>query len=93
MTMAETCPNCGVMGWGCICAVVFPNCPPEQAPYNPFWQGDPPRFGRVPRTTIDRDFDKLRKAIRDHDPFAAEEAWEKCERWLGALPLTREGEG
>jgi len=33
--------------------------------------------------TMLRDFDKLRTAIRSHDSFATEAAWEKCERWLG----------
>lgn len=31
------------------------------------------------------DFARLRKAIRDHDSFAAEKAWDRCERWLPAL--------
>ena len=44
-----------------------------------------PRFGKVKYATIRRDFDKLRTAIRKHDSFAAEEAWEKCERWMEAI--------
>jgi hypothetical protein len=36
--------------------------------------------------TMLRDFDKLRQAIRAHDSFATEEAWEKCERWVSLLP-------
>ena len=38
--------------------------------------------------TMLRDFNKLREAIRSHDSFATEEAWEKCERWLG-LPMSQ----
>lgn len=38
--------------------------------------------------TMRRDFNKLREAIRSHDSFATEEAWEKCERWLG-LPMSQ----
>lgn len=39
--------------------------------------------------TMLRDFDRLRKAIREHDSFAAESAWEKCERWVCQLkPVT-----
>lgn len=36
--------------------------------------------------TMLRDFNRLREAIRSHDSFATEAAWEKCERWIGALP-------
>lgn len=43
---------------------------------------DVPRYGRAKITTITRDFDRLREAIRSHDSFATEEAWSKCERWL-----------
>lgn len=43
------------------------------------------RFGKVRYATIRRDFQQLRLAIRAHDSFAAEEAWEKCERWLEAI--------
>ena len=35
--------------------------------------------------TMQRDFSELREAIRAHDSFAAETAWERCERWLGAV--------
>lgn len=31
--------------------------------------------------------DRLRAAIRAHNPEVTEAAWEKCERWLEALPL------
>tara|TARA_R110002049_G_scaffold78122_5_gene199276 strand:- start:7179 stop:7382 length:204 start_codon:yes stop_codon:yes gene_type:complete len=44
-----------------------------------------PRFGKVKYATIRRDFDELRSAIRKHDSFAAEAAWEKCERWMEAI--------
>lgn len=47
---------------------------------------DDPRFGKTKFATIRRDFGKLRTAIRAHDSFAAEAAWEKCERWMEALP-------
>ena len=43
------------------------------------------RFGEVRYATIRRDFQQLRLAIRAHDSFAVEEAWEKCERWLEAI--------
>ena len=42
-------------------------------------------FGKVRYATIRRDFQQLRLAIRAHDSFAAEEAWEKCERWIEAI--------
>tara|TARA_R100000951_G_C2643924_1_gene181873 strand:+ start:2141 stop:2266 length:126 start_codon:yes stop_codon:yes gene_type:complete len=32
-----------------------------------------------------RDFDKLRKAIRAHDPVAADAALDDCERWIDQL--------
>jgi hypothetical protein len=35
--------------------------------------------------TMLRDFDKLRRAIREHDSEATEEAWGKCERWVDQL--------
>lgn len=39
--------------------------------------------------TMLRDFARLRKAIRGHDSFAAEAAWEDCERWVDQLrPMT-----
>ncbi len=47
------------------------------------------RYGRAKMTTIRRDFDALRTAIAAHDTFATEAAWEKCERWLGAIYETR----
>ncbi len=43
------------------------------------------RHGRAKVTTIYRDFNKLRKAIRSWDPEATEAAWEKCERWLAFI--------
>lgn len=49
---------------------------------------DEPRFGRAKYQTIRRDFAALRIAIRSHDSFAAEVAWEKCERWLEAVPMS-----
>ncbi|MEM5541790.1 hypothetical protein WNY61_03475 [Sulfitobacter sp. AS92] len=44
-----------------------------------------PRFGKVKYATIRRDFDELRSAIRKHNSFATEAAWEKCERWMEAI--------
>lgn len=37
--------------------------------------------------TMLRDFNALRKAIREHDSFASEAAWEKCERWVSQLEV------
>jgi len=37
--------------------------------------------------TMLRDFNLLRQAIRAHDSFAAEAAWEKCERWVSQLEV------
>jgi len=37
--------------------------------------------------TMLRDIDKLRQAIRAHDSFAAEDAFEKCERWFSQLEV------
>lgn len=37
--------------------------------------------------TMLRDFDKLRRAIRAHDSFAAEEAFDYCERWIDQLKV------
>lgn len=40
--------------------------------------------------TMLRDFDRLRQAIQAHDSFAAEAAWDRCERWVDQLrPVTR----
>lgn len=44
-----------------------------------------PRFGRTKFTTIYRDVNRLREAIRSHDALATEAAWEKVERWLPAI--------
>jgi hypothetical protein len=42
--------------------------------------------------TMLRDFNRLREAIRAHDSFATEAAWEKCERWVSCLsPSVRSG--
>ncbi|MEI4473215.1 hypothetical protein [Frigidibacter sp. MR17.24] len=39
--------------------------------------------------TMLRDFNRLRAAIRRHDSFAAEAAWDDCERWVDQLrPVT-----
>jgi hypothetical protein len=34
-----------------------------------------------------RDFNRLRRAIRAHDSFETEAAWEKCERWISQLKV------
>ncbi len=44
------------------------------------------RFGNAKYATLRRDFNELRSAIRAHDSIATESAWEKCERWLDAIP-------
>lgn len=35
--------------------------------------------------TMLRDFERLRQAIRSHDPEATEAAWDKCERWVSCI--------
>ncbi len=47
----------------------------------------PDRYGRTKMETVRRDFDALRKAIRAHNSEATEEAWERCERWIGLWPM------
>lgn len=43
-------------------------------------------FVRLARAlTMRKDFDTLRKAIRRHDSFATEAAWENCERWVDCI--------
>lgn len=50
---------------------------------------DRPFLGAAKAQTMLRDFDRLRAAIRAHDSFATEAAWEKCERWVDQLkPVT-----
>ena len=36
--------------------------------------------------TQQRDWNRLREAIRAHDPEATEAAGEKCERWVSTIP-------
>lgn len=50
-------------------------------------------FLRVSRTqTMLRDFDRLRRAIRqDHDIEAAEAALDQCERWFACINPNPEG--
>lgn len=43
------------------------------------------RYGAAKLSTIRRDFDRHRTAIRAHDSEAAETAWLNCERWLGCV--------
>lgn len=43
------------------------------------------RYGAAKLTTIRRDFDRHRTAIRAHDSEAAERTWLDCERWLGCV--------
>ncbi|WP_017928497.1 hypothetical protein [Limimaricola hongkongensis] len=46
---------------------------------------EPLRYGRAKLSTTLADFDVLRAAIKSHDSFAAESAWDRCERWLGLI--------
>lgn len=46
---------------------------------------EPLRYGRAKLTTILDDFDALRAAVKAHDSFAAEVAWDRFERWLGLI--------
>jgi hypothetical protein len=47
---------------------------------------DAPRYGKAKISTVMRDLNALRKAIRAHDPEATEAAWEKVERWVDIIP-------
>lgn len=47
----------------------------------------PDHYGKTKIETVRRDFNGLRTAIRAHDNFATEDAWEKCERWIDLWPL------
>lgn len=50
---------------------------------------DHPFVGLAKTETMLRDFNRLRQAIRAHDSFAAERAWDQCERWVDQLrPVT-----
>lgn len=45
-------------------------------------------FVRAAKTeTMLRDFNRLRDAIRSHDTFATEAAWDNCERWVSQLEV------
>lgn len=44
---------------------------------------EPPRYGRAKVSTIYRDFDRHREAVRAQDIEAVEETWGKVERWIG----------
>ena len=46
---------------------------------------DVERYGKAKVSTVRRDFDKLRQAIREWDNEAIQGAWDKCERWLGFI--------
>lgn len=50
-----------------------------------------PKTGDVPVAEYLEDVSRLRRAIRAHDSFAAEEAWDRFERWITAIPITKEG--
>lgn len=41
--------------------------------------------GTAKAQTLHKDFNALRIAIRAHDPFATEAAWDRCERWVGCI--------
>jgi|GEM_PF-1786491 len=43
------------------------------------------RHGRAKLSTILRDFDAHRRAVRAHDTELSESTWDRCERWLGAI--------
>ena len=43
------------------------------------------RYCAAKLSTIRRDFDRHRTAIRAHDSKAAEKTWLDCERWLGCV--------
>lgn len=45
-------------------------------------------IGNAKTQTMLRDFDRLRKAIREHDPEATEAAWGDCERWVSCINPT-----
>jgi len=48
-----------------------------------------PFLGAAKAHTMLRDFDRLRRAIREHDSFESEAAWDRCERWVDQLrPVT-----
>lgn len=47
--------------------------------------GPDDRYGNTRISTVLRDFNRLRDAIRAHDPDATEEAWLRCELWLGLV--------
>lgn len=49
---------------------------------------DEPFIGAAKTQTMLRDFDRLRKAIRDWDAEEAEKAFEKCERWIACINPT-----
>lgn len=42
-------------------------------------------LGKAKVETFLKDFDRLRQAIRSHDTFEIESAWEKCERWVSCI--------
>jgi len=48
-------------------------------------EGQLPFMTAARAQTMLRDFDKLRRAIHSHDSFAAEEAFDYCERWIDQL--------
>ena len=53
---------------------------------------DRPFLGAAKAQTMLRDFDRLRRAIReDHDIEAAEAALDQCERWIGCIDPSRVG--
>lgn len=44
-----------------------------------------PFTGAAKVETFFKDFNRLREAIRRHDPEATEAAWDRCERWITAM--------
>lgn len=53
---------------------------------------DVARYGRAKISTVLRDLNRLRSAVRSHDTEATEEAWEKCERWIDLVAALAAGE-
>lgn len=86
MSVLVVCPKCGGQtdtGFRCM------RC--GESAVMPI-SAETPFLGAARAQTMLRDFDRLRQAIRAHDSFAAESAWEKCERWVDQLrPVTRNG--
>lgn len=51
---------------------------------------DGPFIGLARVETMIRDFNRLRKSIREWDAEEAEKAFEKCERWISCINPNQE---